>query len=156
MTNLIDNNLQQPEKTPPSMILELIKKLIGYELWAEYYVVRTVFKDQDTEIVFVNNILMTHITIYVNGEIKVSRFPLCSEIKTDTTFTYNGIEYRLYSRCANVLTMAQKVVLYRDGQEISQKRVPRLELLNWSQVFYMTLGALAFGFSITYFLRNVI
>lgn len=146
MTNLIDNNLQQPEKTPTDKMLEFFKNLIGYE----YYVVRAAFNDGDTEIAFVNEALITRIHVYVNGEPKVSKFVLCSDVVSDSSFEHNGVEYRIHSRCINALTLAQKVVLYRNGEELEQKRVPRLELLNWQQIGHLILGALGLGFGIAY------
>lgn len=124
-----------------SSTMKTLKELIGYE----YATSRIAFNSDDTEIVFVNESLIGRVQIYINGELKISRYPFWSDLGSDTKFENDGHQYRVISRTTNWITSAQEITLYADGQEVATKLDPRLAALSWKQRLHFVVAMAAIG-----------
>ncbi len=132
---------KQPFNDPTQSSMQWFKDLIGYD----YYTSRVVFEHGNNEIAFVNEGMISRIKIYVNGELIVKRYPLVSDVMTDTDFGFEGVHYRIKSQCTNWLSMSQRVLLFAAGELVQEKSDPRLSSLSWLQLGHCILGAIGLG-----------
>jgi hypothetical protein len=141
-TQLLNND--SDSQNTFSSTMKTFKELIGYE----YSTSRIAFNSDGTEVVFVNESLISRVQIYINGELTSSHYHLCSDFSSFTQFEHNGHKYRLINRTVNWITMAQEVTLYVDGQELATKIDPRLAALTWKQRLHFVVAMAGLGLAI--------
>lgn len=138
------NSLNNDSHDAYSNTMKTLKELFAYEHWTT----RIVFNSDDTEVVFVNESLISRVQIYIDGELKVSGFHFWSDLTSHTQFEHADRQYRLISRTTNWITMAQEVTLYVDGQEVATKIDPRLAALSWKQRVHFVAAMAGIGLAI--------
>jgi hypothetical protein len=149
MTTYKNNTAQQQPSNdhdsdkidPTNNMMRFIKDLIGYE----YYTSRAAFDHNGTEVVLVNEGLISRISIYVDGEHELSRFTCASTIKSSTYFNHNDNDYRVTTSCRGWFQSAQIMTLYVNDVEVDKKIDQALAGLNWQQRIHVLLGATLLG-----------
>jgi len=97
--------------------IESFKKLIGYELST----CRVVFNHKGNEIVFVNEVWLGLIRIYLNGDLAYRGLDWTVMTNSSGWFLHNGKTYKIRSTVSNLLTFAQRLSLTIDGEEVDSK-----------------------------------
>lgn len=121
--------------------MRTIKHLIGYE----YYTTRAVFEHNGNEIVYLNDGFMSRVKLYINGTDEATSWAVMSDLAASVSCHYDEHSYQVKSRITNLITMAQKVTLLVDGEEVMSKTDPRLAALRPKQLAHFFAGMVGLG-----------
>ena len=136
-----NDNTYQSDQNLAGNTMQTIKHLIGYE----YYTTRAVFEHNDNEIVYLNDGFMSRVKLYINGNNEATSWAMTSDLAASVSCRYDEHFYQVESKITNLITMAQKVTLLVDGQEVASKNDPRLAALSPKQLAHFFAGMVGMG-----------